>query len=155
MDLSGEQTDAVRQWIRSGAGISEVQKRLASDFGISMTYMDVRFLIDDLGEDLKEPASPQPEKALAENSEPEENPGALPDSENVAGEVKVSVSPIQRPDCLAFGDVVFSDGSKAEWFLDRAGQLGLKQEDKSKPIPEGDIPVFQQKLQEEIRKLFG
>ena len=62
MDLSGEQTDAVRQWIRSGAGISEVQKRLASDFGISMTYMDVRFLIDDLGEDLKEPASPQPEK---------------------------------------------------------------------------------------------
>ena len=95
----------------------------------------------------KEPASPQPEKALAENSEPEENPVALPDSENAAGEVKVSVSPIQRPDCLAFGDVVFSDGSKAEWFLDRAGQLGLKQEDKSKPIPEGDIPVFQQKLQ--------
>ena len=29
-------------------GLSDVQKKINSDFGIVMTYMDVRFLVDDL-----------------------------------------------------------------------------------------------------------
>lgn len=167
MELNAEQTQAVRQWVGEGAGISDVQKKLSELFGISMTYMEVRFLIDDLDAELVDSAPEQENIHPQESQEiSEDSASSSPDvpfesdasDENIAegaGEVRVTVSPIQRPDCLAFGDVVFSDNSKAEWYLDRMGQLGLKQEDKTKPIPEADIPVFQRKLQEMLSKMFG
>ena len=33
-------------------GLSDIQKKINDDFGIVMTYMDVRFLVDDLDLDL-------------------------------------------------------------------------------------------------------
>jgi hypothetical protein len=56
MQLTPEQKQAVSGWVTSGANLSAVQKRLADEFKISMTYRDVRFLVDDLNLALKDAA---------------------------------------------------------------------------------------------------
>jgi hypothetical protein len=56
MSLTPEQSQAVSSWVAAGASLSVIQKRLADQFKIGMTYMDVRFLVDDLGLELKNAA---------------------------------------------------------------------------------------------------
>ena len=56
MNLTPDQKQAVTGWVASGDSLSAVQKKLLDQFKISMTYMDVRFLVDDLNLALKDPA---------------------------------------------------------------------------------------------------
>ncbi|MBI2813390.1 MAG: hypothetical protein HYX71_03840 [Opitutae bacterium] len=56
MSLTPEQKQAVSAWVAAGDNLSAVQKKLAEQFKISMTYRDVRFLVDDLNLALKDPA---------------------------------------------------------------------------------------------------
>lgn len=51
--LTPEQKQTVSAWVAAGDNLSTVQKKLSDQFKISMTYMDVRFLVDDLGLELK------------------------------------------------------------------------------------------------------
>jgi hypothetical protein len=51
-----EQKQAVTGWIAAGDSLSIVQKKLTEQFKLSLTYMDVRFLVDDLGLELKNAA---------------------------------------------------------------------------------------------------
>src|SRR5436309_2122976 len=48
MNLDHSQRAKVSQWIAEGLKLSDIQNRLATEFGLRMTYMDVRFLVDDL-----------------------------------------------------------------------------------------------------------
>ena len=56
MSLTPEQTQAVASWVAAGDNLSVIQKKLADEFKISLTYRDVRFLVDDLELTLKDPA---------------------------------------------------------------------------------------------------
>ncbi len=56
MTLTPEQKQSIASWVAAGDNLSVVQKKLAEHFKISMTYMDVRFLVDDLGLELKNAA---------------------------------------------------------------------------------------------------
>jgi len=56
MKLTPEQKQTVADWVAAGDNLSAVQKKLAEQFKISLTYMDVRFLVDDLGLELKNAA---------------------------------------------------------------------------------------------------
>src|SRR5471032_1106831 len=56
MNLTPEQKAAVSEWVAAGDNLYAVQKKLADQLKISMTYMDVRFLVDDLNLQLKDPA---------------------------------------------------------------------------------------------------
>jgi transposase len=56
MPLSPEQTKAVASWVAAGDSLAAIQKKLLEQFKVSMTYMDVRFLVDDLGLELKNAA---------------------------------------------------------------------------------------------------
>ena len=56
MTLSAEPRAAVSQWIAAGDSLAVVQRKLTEDLKVSMTYMEVRFLVDDLGLELKTPA---------------------------------------------------------------------------------------------------
>lgn len=56
MTLTPEQKAAVASWIAAGDNLSTVQKKLGEQFKISLTYRDVRFLVDDLELELKDPA---------------------------------------------------------------------------------------------------
>ncbi|HOF10702.1 MAG TPA: hypothetical protein PLV33_11965 [Opitutaceae bacterium] len=76
MTLTPEQKQAISSWIAAGDNLSTVQKKLSEQFQLSMTYMDVRFLVDDLELQLKDPKpaaspadvakAPAPDKAAGE-----------------------------------------------------------------------------------------
>ena len=55
MTLTPEQKQAVASWVTAGDNLSTVQQKLREQFQLSMTYMDVRFLVDDLNLALKDP----------------------------------------------------------------------------------------------------
>ena len=46
MSLTPEQKTALASWVAAGDGLSVVQKKLSEQFQVSMTYRDVRFLLD-------------------------------------------------------------------------------------------------------------
>ena len=144
MDISPEQTESVKRWLAEGADVAQVQTRLQSEFGINMRYIDVRFLIDVIGaqiNDIPEPAAPQ-------ESRDEES--------SIAGQqVQVSMDPVPKPGAIASGAVIFSDGEKAEWFVDNSGRLGLSPEKEGYNAPQEDLPIFQKKLQELLESESG
>jgi hypothetical protein len=56
MNLTPEQKQAVTGWVTAGDNLSAVQKKLSEQFKLSLTYRDVRFLVDDLNLELKDAA---------------------------------------------------------------------------------------------------
>ena len=155
MELSDAQKAAVTQWIQEGRSLADVQRSLREDFEISMTYMDVRFLVDDLDIAVAEEEPEPPELSEVETvedatAEPAE--AELVD-EGGNGAVTVDVDAIMRPGSLVSGTVVFSDGVSLGWQLSAAGQLGLIPGDdpEYRPNPE-DVQSFQSQLEEVLRK---
>ena len=60
MKVTAEQLEQVRDWAAQGIDLNGIQKRLASECGVHLTYMDVRFLLLDNGIEIA--AAPEPEK---------------------------------------------------------------------------------------------
>jgi hypothetical protein len=56
MTLTPEQKSAVASWVAAGDNLSAVQQKLTEQFKLSLTYRDVRFLVDDLDLTLKDAA---------------------------------------------------------------------------------------------------
>ncbi|MFN0067414.1 MAG: hypothetical protein ACKVYV_07225, partial [Limisphaerales bacterium] len=48
MKLDPAQEATVQQWIQDGLKVAEIQTRLADELGVKLTYMEARFLLDDL-----------------------------------------------------------------------------------------------------------
>ena len=152
MQLNDTQKDAVRKWIAEGCGLTEIQKRLNDEFKLHMTFLDLRFLVLDLGLTIKEQAkntgaglelaktAPGRPDAKASDMEP---PPLGPDS---AGGVAVTLDRIVKPGSVVSGTVRFSDGVSASWMLDQLGRLAL---DAGKPNyrpSQEDVQAFQTEL---------
>lgn len=137
MELSSEQKEAVKQWINDGAKLVDVQKLLSEKFNVKMTYMDVRFLVDDLDLTMRDPKTEAKEEAKPEPAEPE-----TPKQ----GGVTVEVNPVQRPGVLTGGNVTFSDGVQVTWELDAEGRLHLGGAAEDYRPSQEDIIDFQEKL---------
>jgi hypothetical protein len=145
MNVDDAQRQKVTAWINEGLKLSDIQKRLETDLGLRLTYLEVRLLVDDLKLKPKDPPPPlkpppKPEDALLP-------PPAAP------GKVSVTVDQLARPGALVSGKVKFSDGKSAEWILDQAGRLGLVPSDKGYKPPAADVQEFQIALQQELQKL--
>ncbi len=166
MQLTDEQKAKVRQWVAEGCGLSEIQKRLRDECGLTLTFMDVRFLVLDLGIALKEKEPPKPlrdlklEKPPAKETALPDEDAALPEEEEpLEGEalapgegpppgtkVTVEIDRVLKPGALVSGSVRFSDGTSASWALDQFGRLGLNVGQKGyRPSP-ADLQAFQQEL---------
>ena len=147
MTLNDEQKKKVSGWIAESVKLSEIQKRLETEFGLKMTYLDVRLLIDELRltpKDAEKPAA-APKDLAAPAKAPEPKPGL--------GGVSVSVDRVARPGALISGKVTFSDGKSADWHLDQFGRLGLvPQEPGYRPSPP-DLQTFQEELQAQLQGL--
>ncbi len=173
MNLSKSQLTAVAQWFAAGASLDEIQKRIASEFGVHMTYLDLRLLVADLPqpEEKEEPsaeASDVPPVATpdagvsavppvddGESGAPDVPPtaanGAADYDMPPAGDVSVSIDPITPPGVMAGGSVTFSDGTSGKWYLDQMGRLGLGGVPQGyRPSPE-DAALFQSRLVEALR----
>jgi len=148
MDLTDDQKSAIADWIQSGKSLAEVQRLLREEFDISMTYMDVRFLVDDLEITFAEPEAE--EKAADAESATVEEAELIDDG---GGSVNVEVDAVMRPGSLVSGTVTFSDGKQLGWQLTSGGQLGLIPGDDPdyRPSPE-DVEAFQSQLQEVLQK---
>lgn len=164
MKLSAEQRQQVADWVAGGANLSEVQRRLESEFSLRMTYMDVRFLIDDLEITLPDKPASQPTKDVssqsgtgassAESGELLEADGSpVGPGSGSAGSVSVTIDKVTRPGAVASGTVKFSDGTNAKWVLDQMGRLGLDGVSPDYRPSEQDMMAFQRELSEQARKM--
>ncbi len=75
MKLTPEQTAAVAGWVAAGDNLSAVQKKLLEHFKITLTYRDVRFLVDDLDLSLKDQA-PKIDASDVTKAQPVKTPAA-------------------------------------------------------------------------------
>jgi hypothetical protein len=147
MNLDETQKQKVTAWIGEGLKLADIQKRLETEFGLRVTYLEVRLLVDDLKLKPKDPPAP-PKPPAAATPEPALNlPGDAP-----TGKVSVTVDQLARPGALVSGKVRFSDGKSAEWILDQAGRLGLVPAEKGYKPPPTDVQEFQIALQNELQK---
>lgn len=161
MKLNEEQLKAVAAWFAGGASLDEIQKRLTSEFGVHVTYFDLRMIVADLPQPESEEAEAASESSEASNSsgssESSNSSDSSASSDSSEGEpqvanVSVTVDAIMIPGTMASGDVVFSDGVKGKWYLDQMGRLGLggALPQGYRPAPE-DAALFQARLMEALR----
>lgn len=139
--LSDEQKSALHAWAAEGASIADLQKRLKEEFNLSITYMDARFLVLDLGIELKD--SPK------EEAKPDD---AAPAKPVPTGVVTVTMDSLALPGALVSGKVTFSDGETAIWMLDQYGRPGLDADTPGYRPSQEDIVEFQKQLSELVRK---
>jgi len=155
MELNEEQKTTVARWFADGASLDEIQKRMKTEFGIHMTYLDVRLLVAELPQP-EEPKESQPEESQDESLEAPEKPEEEPQPEDSNAQENqeealqgptVTIDALMIPGTLASGDVTFTDGKKGKWFLDRMGRLGLGGDlpQDYRPSPT-DAALFQQQL---------
>jgi hypothetical protein len=78
MELTDTQKESVAAWFAGGASLDEIQKRLKSEFGIHMTYLDVRLMVAEL---------PQPEEKVADRA------GDAGEAGEAVGEAKTPRTP--------------------------------------------------------------
>ena len=137
-DLTPEQKAQVAEWAAAGDQLNDLQKKMSKTFEISLTYMDTRFAIMDLGIDLVVEEEPEPE--------PEEVKELTP-----LGYVDATVDEIVRPSYLVSGKVIFSDGMKALWGLDQEGRLSVDADDTDYKIDDEDMIAFQEILRDKLK----
>lgn len=161
MTLDDTQRKKVAEWIAKGMKISEIQNQLATELGVRMTYMDVRFLVDDLK---LTPKDIDPPKPIAPMPAP---PSAPLDAKSSGSPLKVESTPappgtvgvsvvvdqLARPGAVVSGKVTFSDGNTADWYIDQTGRLGLAPQVAGyRPAP-ADVQQFQIALEAELGKM--
>jgi hypothetical protein len=166
MNLDEAQRSKVAEWIAQGLKLSDIQNRLASELGVRMTYMEVRFLVDDLKLTPKDAEPPKPVESVlsgpagarpASAPSPQAQPAAAapqpPPPGAGPGGVSVSVDQIARPGAVVSGKVTFSDGNTAAWQFNELGQLALAPQQPGYRPPAPDLQQFRMALETELSKL--
>ena len=155
MKLTEEQLNSVAAWFAGGATLDEIQKRLVAEFGVHLTYFDLRMIVAELPqpeEKVEKTVEEEESGALGERALPEEPSDEAPAEDGNASTLTVTVDALMIPGTMASGDVVFSDGVKGKWYLDQMGRLGLGGD-----LPQGyrpapaDAALFQARLMEALR----
>jgi hypothetical protein len=137
--LTPDQVAALKQWAAEGATMSDLQRHLKDDFGFSLTYMDTRFAILDLGIQLIEEPKAEPKA--------EEKPALV-----ATGKVTVTMDTLTLPGALVSGKATFSDGETAVWMLDQTGRPGLDPDTPGYRPAQEDIAEFQKQLRALIQE---
>jgi hypothetical protein len=169
MELSEEQKKTVAFWIAEGLKLSEIQERMGEAWGLRMTYMEARFLVDDLKlmpKDPEPPAQPNPvpeggalpadavdSQGLESADIDGENGAAGNEQPASAGGVTVKVDTITRPGAMVSGSASFSDGQSVQWSIDQFGRMGMVPPTPGYRPPAEDIPKFQMLLDKELSRM--
>lgn len=150
MKLNDSQMKEVAKWFAAGERLSDIQRRIAEEFGVELTYLDVRLLVSDLPppEEKPEPPAEKPaEDASAPAADDADEADELPEEpQQTAGGVSVTMSPIAIPGTIAAGSVTFSDGKSGQWYLDETGRLGLADLPAGYRPPPSDGADFQRQV---------
>lgn len=131
--LSDDQLAAIHSWAVGGAQLPDIQLRMREDFSLSLTYMDTRLLVLDLGIELVV------EKKDVSVAEVKSAP--LP-----TGFVSVTMDEIALPSAIVSGKVVFSDGESGVWMLDQTGRPSLDPDTLGYSPSREDLMEFKKQL---------
>ena len=168
MSLTPEQAATVSSWVAAGDNLSTIQKKLREQFSVALTYMDVRFLVDDLNLQLKDApkkvdasdvTKTQPKAAApaAGNGNPPAGEGDLDEEATQPagpGSVILDVDSVTLiPGAIASGKVTFSDGVSGKWIIDHQGRPGFTEISQPgyRPTPE-DAKSFMNQLEAELQR---
>jgi hypothetical protein len=165
MNLDDAQRTKVAEWIAQGLKLSDIQSRMAADLGLTLTYMDVRLLVDDLkltpkdidrpkpaASSLTAPAAAAATTTASAAGAAGKPPSGMPSGGPASG-VSLSVDQLARPGALVSGKVTFSDGMNATWYVDQTGRLGLAPQQTGYRPPAPDLQQFQALLDAELSRL--
>ena len=139
MTVTAEQLEMVRQWASLGVDLNGIQKNLAAECGVHMTYMDVRFLLLDHGIEIATAAVPVEEKKPEPAPEPESAPQPAAD-----GQLVVTLDELTLPGTLISGKVTFASGTRGGWQIDQLGRFAWNALE-GQPTPE-ELQAFQMEL---------
>ena len=137
--VTAEQLEMVRQWASLGVDLNGIQKNLAAECGVHMTYMDVRFLLLDHGIEIATAAAPVEEKKPEPAPEPETSPQPAAD-----GKLVVTLDELTLPGTLISGKVAFASGTRGGWQIDQLGRFAWNALE-GQPTPE-ELQAFQMEL---------
>ena len=160
MKIDDAQKQRISAWIAEGAKLSDIQRRIGSEFGLALTYMEVRLLVDDLKLVPNDPIRPKDDK-LSLLAAPAAGPSAAAPHETAPAAVpaaggdgvSVAMDAVARPGTLASGSVRFSDGQAGVWYLDEQGRLGVAPAQKGYKPAAADVEAFQRKLEVELARV--
>lgn len=138
--LTADQINTIKTWAAAGAQLPEIQQRMSAEMNHSLTYMDTRFLILDLGIELVV----EKEKELMPKVEESLSPPVAT--------THVTMDALPLPGSLVSGKVTFSDGELGVWSLDQTGRPSLHFTTIGYQPSREDIMEFQQQLRALIEK---
>ena len=145
--LSPEQVRSIRDWAEEGLDLNAIQKWLHEDLGIKLTFMDTRFLLQDLDIQIRQP-EPEPQA-----EQPAELSGAAAPPASLLGKTQVTVDEITPPHALMAGKILFRSGAQGVWDIDRTGRINW---DATLGEPTADdLREFETELQSVIRSRMG
>lgn len=152
-NLTPQQRQLVEQWAAEGATLNQIQDRLRNECATTLTYMETRLLILELGVKLQDKPreappeeKPGPAPAPAESQEDAVADEVLPPDGSAGGALKVSVDDLPPPGAIISGKATFSDGVTVQWFMDQQGRFGMRGPAPGYQPPAADIPAFQSEL---------
>ena len=168
--MTNEERDSViMEKLNEGMSLSDVQKLLESQYGLRMTYLDLRLLAADLQVNWEKqdkpkvaekpaPVAPAP-AAVPEESADEplgndenlvddeaEEEDQMEDESAVSGETQVELDESPIPGTVASGTVKFASGASGKWAVMRGGRLGFEPDEGSAEPTEDDFAQFQVEL---------
>ena len=139
----------VRQLLKEGRTLSQIQDYLRNEKGDSITYMELRLLLSEM------PDAQLPEKELPKPVLPAAPAPATATPDAAAaptGKLSISMDQMPAPGSMLSGYARFSSGAKAHWFLDETGRLGLEPElGSGKPTP-ADMTEFTTELRRMLQR---
>lgn len=150
-----EQRQQIAFWASEGATLNQIQDRLRTEFGITLTYMEARLLVLELGVKLQD----KPREKPPEEEKMPESPAPSPEGESQdteyeqpapadapTGSLNVTVDEIPPAGAVISGKATFSDGNTVMWFMDQMGRFGMRGPTPGYQPPPADIPAFQSEL---------
>ena len=164
-----ERNQLIIDSINSGMSLSDLQKKLSTEYGENLSYLELRILASELAIDWEKqskpkkvapaPPPPPPEPEPAEEAVEEEDfPEEEAEEEDIAeedneGHSVVTIDDVPRAQTAMSGSVVFPSGAKASWFMDRFGRLGIADLEEGAPQPtQEDFDDFQIEIQKAMQE---
>lgn len=155
--LNPQQRQLVEQWAAEGANLNQIQDRLRTECSVTLTYMETRLLIMELGVKIQEKQREQPPAPVQPPAPPDAEAEADVAVEDFAddgaapapaggGQLKVTVDDVPPAGAVVSGKATFSDGNTIQWFMDQMGRFGMRGGPPGYQPPPADIPAFQREL---------
>ncbi len=112
MIITPDLLEDIRAWAGQGIDLNGIQKNLAEQ-GVSIRFMDLRFLLLDHGIEIATPTAPEPEA---------EKPAVEPEPA-VGAKMTVTLDELQIPGTMLSGKALFPSGIRGAWCFDQTGRF--------------------------------